>query len=202
MWTYNKTDTLIGSDSAITPRGRGVLPVADTPYGWLTTVICNDVGYPGLLRQAGRKGADILLVPTHEVIPFEASQEAAEATYRAIENGTSLVRPTGDGISLMTDYQGRVIASQNYFASNDGILLANVPTHGVSTISSRIGDAFAYLCTLGLLLGIHLARAAKRNAKRASPPAEVKEPQAAGPRPAAGPQRPAPGTGTVSHQWT
>jgi len=87
------------------------------------------------------------------------------------------VRPTGDGISLMTDYLGRVIASQNYSASNDGILLGSVPTRGVSTIYSRIGDVFAYLCTLGLLLGIHLARVAKRNAKRASPPAEVKEPQ-------------------------
>jgi len=63
----------------------------------------------------------------------------------------------------MTDYQGRVIASQNYSASNDGILLADVPTHGVSTIYSHIGDAFAYLCTLGLVLGIHMARRAKRN---------------------------------------
>ncbi len=178
VWTYNKTYPVLGVESAFTARGSGVLPVADTPYGRLSTAICNDVGYPGLLRQAGRNGADILLVPTHEPYSFWASADAAEATYRAIENGTSLVRPTGDGISLMTDYLGRVIASQNYSASNNGIMLANVPTNGVSTIYSRIGDAFAILCTLGVLLGIHLARAAKRREKRVPPPSKTKEPQA------------------------
>ena len=174
VWTYEKTYPVVPGESAIDVRGSGVLPVAGTPYGRLSTAICNDVGYPGLLRQAGQKGADILLVPTHEVYSFWASADAAEATYRAIENGTSLVRPAGDSISLMTDYLGRVIASQDYSASNNGIMLASVPTHGVSTIYSRIGDAFAYLCTLGVLLGIHMARRVKRN----SAPAKVKEPQA------------------------
>ena len=169
VWTYNKTyPVVVSGESAVTVRGSGVLPVADTPYGRLSTAICNDVTYPGLLRQAGQKGADILLVPTHEPSSVWASADAAEATYRAIENGTSLVRPAGDGISLMTDYLGRVIASQNYSASNNGIMLASVPTGGVRTIYSHIGDSFAYLCTLGLVLGIHLARRAKRNSARTS----------------------------------
>ena len=170
VWTYEKTDPVLGLESGFTARGRGVLPVADTPYGRLTTVICNDVGDPGLLRQAGRNGADILLVPTHETITFEASANAAQVVYRAIENGTSLIRPSGGDISLMTDYQGRVIASQNYSASNDGILLASVPTHGVSTIYSHIGDVFAYLCTIGLLLGIHLARRSEAQLRLVSSP--------------------------------
>jgi len=74
----------------------------------------------------------------------------------------SLVRPTGNGISLVTDHLGRTIASRNGSTSNDGILLASVPSRGVSTIYSHVGDAFAYLCTVGLVLGIHLARRAKR----------------------------------------
>ena len=179
VWTYNKTyPVVVSGESFVTVRGSGVLPVADTPYGRLSTAICNDVGYPGLLRQAGQKGADIMLVPTHEPYSFWASADAAEATYRTIENGTSLIRPAGDGISLMTDYLGRVIASQNYSASNNGIMLANVPTTGVSTIYSHIGDAFAYLCTIGVLLGIHLARRAKRSEKRISATAPPKQPQA------------------------
>ena len=178
VWTYNKTYPVVPNESAVTVRGSGVLPVADTPYGRLTTAICNDLEYPGLLRQAGQKGADILLAPNHEAYSFQTSYRAGEQVYRAIENGTSLIRPTGDGISLMTDYQGRVIASQNYSASNNGILLANVPTQGVRTIYSHIGDAFAYLCTIGLLLGIHLARRAKRSEKRTSATAPPKQPQA------------------------
>ena len=176
VWTYNKTyPVVVSGESFVTVRGSGVLPVADTPYGRLTTAICNDVTYPGYLRQAGQKGADILLVPNHEPSSVRASADAAQAIYRTIENGTSLIRPAGDGISLMTDYLGRVIASQNYSASNNGIMLASVPTHGVSTIYSHIGDSFAYLCTIGLVLGIHLARRAQ---KRNSAPAKVKEPQA------------------------
>jgi len=178
VWTYEKTYPVVPGESAIDVRGSGVLPVADTPYGRLTTAICNDLEYPGLLRQAGQKGADILLAPNHEVYSFQASYRAGEQVYRAIENGTSLIRPDGDGISLMTDYLGRVIASQNYSASNNGIMLADVPTAGVSTISSRIGDAFAYLCTIGLVLGIHLARRAKRSEKRTSATAPPKQPQA------------------------
>ena len=178
VWTYEKTYPVTGGESAVTVRGSGVLPVADTPYGRLSTAICNDLDYPGLLRQAGQKGADILLAPNNEKYSFQASYRAGEQVYRAIENGTSLIRPTGDGISLMTDYLGRVIASQDYSASNNGIMVASVPTRGVRTIYSRIGDSFAYLCTIGVLLGIHLARRAKRSEKRTSPPTEAKEPQA------------------------
>ena len=174
-----------------------MLPVADTPYGRLTTVICNDVGDPGLLRQAGRNGAGILLVPTHETVTFEASANAAQVVYRAIENGTSVIRPSGGDISLMTDYQGRVIASQNYSASNNGILLASVPTTGVWTLYSRIGDVFAYLCTLGLLLGIHLARVAKRNSARSSQAAKDGFPDHGTPTPAPDRRTPLPPPGSM-----
>ena len=178
VWTYEKTYPVFPGESATLVRGSGVLPVAGTPYGRLTTAICYDLEYPGLLRQAGQKGADILLAPNNEPYSFQASYRGGEQVYRAIENGTSLIRPDGDGISLMTDYLGRVIASQDYSASNNGIMLASVPTRGVSTIYSRIGDSFAYLCTIGLVLGIHLARRAKRSEKRTSATAPPKQPQA------------------------
>ena len=178
VWTYEKTYPVFPGESATLVRGSGVLPVAGTPYGRLTTAICYDLEYPGLLRQAGQKGADILLAPNNEPYSFQASYRGGEQVYRAIENGTSLIRPDGDGISLMTDYLGRVIASQDYSASNNGIMLASVPTRGVSTIYSRIGDAFAYLCTIGLVLGIHAARRAKRSEKRTSATAPPKQPQA------------------------
>jgi apolipoprotein N-acyltransferase len=156
IWTYNKTHEVFPTGTSVTITGPGVLPVASTPYGRLTTAICNDVGYPELLRQAGQNRAGILLVPTHEIYSFEASTDSAEAVYRAVENGTSLVRPAGNGISLIADYQGRVIASQNYSPSG-GIMLAAVPTRGVWTLYSHTGDWFAYLCVFGLLLLAGLA---------------------------------------------
>ena len=56
VWTYEKTYPVWPGESAVTVRGSGVLPVADTPYGRLSTAICYDLDYPGLLRQAGQKG--------------------------------------------------------------------------------------------------------------------------------------------------
>lgn len=58
---------------------------------------------------------------------------------------------------MITDDQGRVLASQDYFGSSSGILIAAVPTHGVTTIYSRIGDLFAYLCAAGLVFLAALA---------------------------------------------
>ena len=93
VWTFEKTYPVFGGESLVTIAGPGVVPVADAPYGRLSTVICNDVGYPGMLRQADQNRAGILLAQTHELFPFWASADAAEATYQSIENGYSMVRP-------------------------------------------------------------------------------------------------------------
>ncbi len=150
VWTYDKTYPVFGVESLTTIGGPGVVPVADTPLGRLSAVICNDVGYPELVRQAGQANADVLLVPTHDIVPY-AEEDAAEVRLRAIENGVSLVRPTANGPSLIADPEGRILASQDYFANGNGVLLAQVPTRGVVTVYRRIGDSFAYGCILGLV---------------------------------------------------
>jgi apolipoprotein N-acyltransferase len=150
IWTYDKTHPVLGSESLTTIRGAGVLPAADSLYGRLSTAICNDMGYPELLRQVGQDRVDVLFAPTHDIVQF-AEPDAAEAHFRAIENGFTLVRATANGPSLLTDPMGRVLASQDYFTNNSGIMLAGVPTEGVATLYSRIGDVFAYLCVVILV---------------------------------------------------
>ena len=51
---------------------------------------------------------------------------------------------------MVVDYEGRILASQNYFTNDSGIMMTAIPTRGVTTIYSRIGDVFAYLCVAGL----------------------------------------------------
>lgn len=158
-WTYDKTYPVIGAESIVTIRGDGVLPVADTPYGRLATAICNDMQFPELLRQAGRQDVDILFAPTNDVPPtgIWSGTNAAMATHRAIENGFSLIRAAGYGYSLIVDYRGQVRGSQSYFGDAGGIMLAEIPTRGVTTVYDRIGDTFAYLCIAGLVAGIAMA---------------------------------------------
>jgi len=151
LWTYDKTYPTIPVESYVVIAGAGKLPVIDSSYGTLSTAICNDMHFLPLIRQAGRKNVDILIAPYHDVHPFE-SEDAVVATYRAIENGFSLVRPTGAGISTVVDYEGHMLGSQNYFTTADGIMITSVPTRGVRTIYSRVGDLFAYFCAAGLVI--------------------------------------------------
>lgn len=129
--------------------GDGRLRVHDTPHGRVTAAICMDLDRPSLIRQAGRERADILLVPSsdwREIDPIHTHM----ASFRAIENGVSLVRATNDGLSAAFDYHGRVLEMVDYFTSEASPMICEVPTRGVRTAYSLIGDALAWLCVAGL----------------------------------------------------
>jgi apolipoprotein N-acyltransferase len=146
---YFKAIHPLGDANVFAP-GPGVVPTTDTPYGRLATVICFDADFPALVRQAGRARADILLVPSNDWRPVDTIHAHA-ATFRAVESGVALVRPTGNGISVAVDHLGQPLATANYFATPAITMVADVPTRGVATIYPRIGDAAAYLC-LALLV--------------------------------------------------
>lgn len=167
-WTYEKTYLVIPVESSIAVPGDGKLPLVDTAAGRLSTAICNDLHFPTLIRQAGANNADILIAPYSDVIPF-GQGDSVTAIFRAVENGVSLLRPAGHGTSMIVDYQGRILASQNYFTNDSGIMLTTIPTRGVTTLYSRIGDAFAYLCVAGL---VYLAGQAFVRRKRFAPLAQ------------------------------
>jgi apolipoprotein N-acyltransferase len=151
LWTYDKTHPVPYDEAFVTISGPGKLPLVDTPYGRWSTAICYDTYFPALIRQAGKNNTDILFAPTNDVHPYAASA-IAMADYRAIENGFVMIRPTGNGLSAVIDPLGRVLASQDYSANSNGIMRVSIPTPGVTTLYSRVGDAFAYLCVIGLIL--------------------------------------------------
>lgn len=155
-WTYDKTHLVPFDEAFFTFHGPGLLPSVDSPYGRLSTAVCYDTYFPPLLREAGHNGADILFAPSNDVYPYRTSA-AAMADFRAVEGGYSLVRATGSGLSLMADPEGRVLAVQDSTLSASGILLAGVPTRGVRTIYSQVGDVFATMCAAGFVLLIGVA---------------------------------------------
>jgi apolipoprotein N-acyltransferase len=150
-WTYEKTYPVFPTESYVSAAGGGKLPLAHIGDSRFSTAICNDLHFPPLLRQAGANHADILIAPYSDVIPF-GSGDAVTAVFRAVENGFSLLRPAGHGTSMIVDYEGRILGSQDYFTDATGIMVTGIPTRGVTTIYSRIGDLFAYLCVLGLIV--------------------------------------------------
>ena len=147
-WDYQKSKPTPGDGHG---PGPGVVPSVDTPYGRLATIICQDDFFPGLVRQAGAAGVDILLVPSSDWKSV-AAWHAQQAAFRAIENGVALVRPTRQGISLASDGQGRLLGHKaDYFVSEDQTLVVSVPTRGDDTLYAAVGDVFAYASAVGLL---------------------------------------------------
>ncbi|MFC4561870.1 hypothetical protein ACFO4E_08365 [Nocardiopsis mangrovi] len=75
---------------------------------------------------------------------------ARNAVFRAVENGFSLFRQASRGRANAVDHQGRTLAATDYFATGQQTMVAYVPTRGVTTVYSVIGDAFAWLCVAAL----------------------------------------------------
>lgn len=162
VWDYQKSKPTPGDGQE---AGPGVIPTVDTPYGRLATIICQDDFFPGLVRQAGRAGVDILLLPSSDWRSI-AGWHAQQAPFRAVENGVALVRPTRQGISLATDAQGRLLGHKaDYFVASEQTLVVSVPTQGTDTWYARAGDTVAWAGVVGLLVLTGTAWGARRRSR-------------------------------------
>jgi len=147
MWEYLKAHPVPGD---IDVPGDGQVPTQDTPYGRIASVICFDMDWPSLGRQAGRAGTDLMLIPADDWLAIDPLHTHM-AVFAAIQNGFSMIRSTYEGLSIAVDYQGRVLAAMDDFTTEEVVMIANVPMEGVTTIYSRIGDLFAWLCVVGFV---------------------------------------------------
>lgn len=149
-WNYVKTNAVPGREERLMVRGGGRLPTFDAGEARLAGAICYDGDYASLIRQAGRASADLLILPAddwREITPLHARM----SVFRAVEQGASLVRPTMNGLSLATDYRGRLLAEMDHYATTDRVMVANVPLSGARTIYTQVGDLFAWACLAGLV---------------------------------------------------
>jgi apolipoprotein N-acyltransferase len=163
VWTYDKAHPIPGMEQ-LTP-GDGKVPTVDTPYGRLANLICFDADFPDLARQGGSQGVDLMLVPSNDWPEFGAVH-TQKATLRAIENGYSLVRQDSNGLAQVVDFQGRVLASSDYFTSDQQTMVAYVPTKGERTIYAMVGDVFAWVSIAALIMLTAAARLARRAERR------------------------------------
>lgn len=171
-YEYIKAFPVPGGEAQGSVRGVADIPTIDTPYGRIGSVICFDMDHHAYIQQAGQKGIDILFAPANTWQKV-AQTHADMATFRAIENGVTVVRPASNGLSLAAAPTGRVLAQSNYWQSDAGAVVASVPTQRVPTLYSVIGDAFAYLALAGFLFLIGWAVVRSRRAPAAQPAPQV-----------------------------
>jgi apolipoprotein N-acyltransferase len=150
-------------ETKVFKKGPEIIQSVDTPYGRIGLSICRDIDMAKYLVQAGRQNVDIMISPAYE---WPTNLAINFGYMRAIENGFSLVRPTYNGISFASDFNGNVLATMEFDPAESGIMYADVPTKGVRTLYPHIGDIFGWLCVVGflglILLSIVLSISEKR----------------------------------------
>jgi apolipoprotein N-acyltransferase len=125
----------------------------------ISTAICYEIVYPGLIRRFAADGSELLTTITNDAwfgrtaAPF---QHFAQAAMRAVENGRYLVRSANTGISGVVDPYGRVLAETALFERV--ALVGEARLLRESTVYTQTGDVFAYVsaaATLVLLVLTH-----------------------------------------------
>ncbi|MGA7539076.1 MAG: nitrilase-related carbon-nitrogen hydrolase [Steroidobacteraceae bacterium] len=155
-WQYEKAHPVPGAEAALTVRSDGRLRVINTPYGRLSAAICFDADFPRTIAQVSDLGTDILLNPSNDwrgIDPWHAEM----ASFRALEQGVSVIHQASHGLSAAYDYEGNRLAAVDYFRSHGAAMVTYVPIRGVRTIYSRFGDWFAWLSVAGLLAFMAIA---------------------------------------------
>lgn len=135
--------------------GNGELQTIETPYGKLSAVIYWDADFPNTIKQAGLQEVDLLFVPSNDWLEVR-DIHANMAAFRAVENGMSIFRQTGAGVSLGTDAYGRTLNRIDTFDEPSdnawsGVQTLTVPVSSANTLYPQIGDAFGTIMLLGLI---------------------------------------------------
>ncbi|HJQ14177.1 MAG TPA: hypothetical protein VJ830_05450 [Anaerolineales bacterium] len=111
---------------------------------------------------------DLLFVPSND---WQAVKDihAGMAAFRAVENGMSIYRQTGSGVSSVIDAYGRTLQRADSFETEStgsfaAVQVVTTPVGSVNTLYPVIGDVVGNLMLVlsaGLLIGLFLTRKRK-----------------------------------------
>ncbi len=148
---YHKHRFLLKVEAYHFKQGKGEIKTYQTPVGKIASVFSLDTDHPYFISRAGKTGVDILLVHASNFLG-NAKTPPKRTKFLAIENGFSMIRCTGAGVSTAFDHQGRTLSAVNHIESENPILFSDVPVKGVKTIYTRIGDLFPWICVFGSIV--------------------------------------------------
>jgi apolipoprotein N-acyltransferase len=149
----------------------GVLHLAGTTVG---DVICFEVAYDGLVRDAIEGGAGMLVVPSNNATYMgtgQVEQQFAIARLRAVETGRTVVVVATNGVSGVVAPDGSV--EQRAPVRSTQVIDTQVTLRSGLTPGVRAGRAIELLLTLVALVAVAATVAAdvasRRRARRPSP---------------------------------
>lgn len=128
------------------------VPTATGPVT-VATVICFEVAYDALIREAVLGGAQVLVVPTNNAsfgYTAESEQQLAMSRFRAVEHGRATVQISTVGVSGIISPDGRVLDRTALFTAD--AMVAALPLRSEITVSDRLGDVPVVATTVAVAL--------------------------------------------------
>lgn len=128
--------------------------VMDSPVAKISSPICFEIIFPGLVRKFVNNGAELIATITNDAWFGRSSapyQHFSMAVFRAVENRVPVVRAANTGISGFIDQRGRILKKSDIF---EKALLTGEVTIGSfqESFYSKYGDLFAFLCIISTIL--------------------------------------------------
>ena len=156
--TYEKRRLVPGLESAVFTPGPGPRTLSNG----IGLEICKDMDFHAMIRsdEVVTK-PELLAVPAWDFKEDDWSH-ARVAILRSVENGVPMARTARNGLLLLNDRYGRIVA-QARSVGGFTTLIGDLPLdgHGGTTIYDRSDDAFGWLC-LVVAFGILAASFARR----------------------------------------
>jgi apolipoprotein N-acyltransferase len=127
------------------------------------TPICFEDAFPDDVRRFVTAGAEVILNISNDywsLTKAEGMQHAANALFRAVENGRPLVRASASGLTCLVDPRGEICARTAFYEENQ--LVVDVPLYmSRKTLYTQWGDWFPFALSGSLavlLIGGFLCR--------------------------------------------
>ncbi|PFG43199.1 apolipoprotein N-acyltransferase [Isoptericola jiangsuensis] len=128
-------DMLPGTEPAVID-----LPRADGPAVPMATVICFEVAYDEIVRDAVQRGAQVLVVPTNNAsfgYSAESTQQLQMTRMQAMTTGRAAVQVSTVGVSGVVAPDGTLVASTDLFTADE--IVAELPLRTTLTPAVRAG---------------------------------------------------------------
>jgi hypothetical protein len=151
--TYNKHHLLPPGENRFTPgTERAVVSGISGKWG---LEICKDMDFQRLSRQYSGDGVALLIVPASDFVD-DGWLHGRMAILRGVESGFSIARSAKLGILTATDDRGRLLAQANTIGPSFATAVTNIPVRHDSTLYSRLGNWFAWVCAALLFVCLFL----------------------------------------------
>jgi apolipoprotein N-acyltransferase len=128
--------------------------VMDTPFARISTPVCFEIIFPGLVRKFVHGGANLIVTVTNDAWFGQSSapyQHFSMAVLRAVENRVPVVRAANTGISGFIDAKGRIRQKSGIY--EEDVLTDDLTLNTFQeSFYSRYGDLFAFLCIMSSVL--------------------------------------------------